>query len=68
MNKRPKPGERALTLNNVPDSLLAEYGFHRGAVPAVSYRCSGCGPGSTWGSGRPGWPKAQRAIDTRSFA
>jgi len=40
MNERPKPGERALTLDGVPDSLLAEYGFRRGAVTAVSYHCA----------------------------
>jgi len=39
MSERSKPGERALTLDDVPDHLLAEYGFRRGAAVAVSYRC-----------------------------
>jgi hypothetical protein len=40
MTEFPEPGARALTLSDVPDSLLAEYGFHRGGAPAVSYTCS----------------------------
>jgi hypothetical protein len=39
MNERPEPGEHALTLHDVPDHLLAEYGFRRGVRVAVSYRC-----------------------------
>jgi hypothetical protein len=40
MTECPEPGARALTLSDVPDSLLAEYGFHRGGAPAMSYTCS----------------------------
>ncbi len=31
---------RRLTLDGVPDSLLAEYGFTRGAASAASYPCT----------------------------
>jgi hypothetical protein len=40
MTECPEPGARALTFSDVPDSQLAEYGFHRGGAPAESYTCS----------------------------